>query len=175
MNALKFYNKCIQFSKKTGNKLSLSSALVNIGGIKSQQSKSKEANSLLSKSKQIRDSLNIQNHESALSLFVIKEKILDSRFNEAKEDLLKLKKVYENNPNEKEGLLETYYCLISTYGYLNEPDSVSFYTNKSSNLQVEILETKVMQTNRPNSKPNTKPPKKKSCCNKKKPKPNKKA
>ena len=145
VNALKFYNKCIQFSKKTGNKLSLSSALVNIGGIKSQQSKSKEANSLLSKSKQIRDSLNIQNQESALSLFVIKEKILDSRFNEAKEDLLKLKKVYENNPNEKEGLLETYYCLISTYGYLNEPDSVSFYTNKSSNLQVEILETKVIK------------------------------
>ena len=145
VNALKFYNKCIQFSKKTGNKLSLSSALVNIGGIKSQQSKSKEANSLLSKSKQIRDSLNIQNHESALSLFVIKEKILDSRFNEAKEDLLKLKKLYENNPNEKEGLLETYYCLISTYGYLNEPDSVSFYTNKSSNLQVEILETKVIK------------------------------
>lgn len=145
VNALKFYNKCIQFSKKTGNKLSLSSALVNIGGIKSQQSKSKEANSLLSKSKQIRDSLNIQNQESALSLFVIKEKILDSRFNEAKEDLLKLKKVYENNPNEKEGLLETYYCLISTYGYLNEPDSVSSYTNKSSNLQVEILETKVIK------------------------------
>jgi len=145
LNALKFYNKCIVFSKKTGNKLSLASALVNIGGIKSQQSKSKEANSLLSKSKQIRDSLNIHNHESALSLFVIKEKILHSQFGEAKNDLLKLKKIYENNPNEKEGLLETYYCLISASGYLNQPDSVSYYTNKSSGLQVEILEAKVVK------------------------------
>lgn len=145
VNALKFYNKCIVFSKKTGNKISLASALVNIGGIKSQQSKSKEAGSLLSKSKQIQDSLNINNHESALSLFVIKEKILASRFNEAKEDLLKLKKIYENNPNEKEGLLETYYCLISTCGYLDQPDSVSYYTNKSSGLQVEILEAKVLK------------------------------
>jgi signal transduction histidine kinase len=148
VNALKSYNKCIQFSKKTGNKISLASALVNIGGIKSHQQKSQEANSLLSKSKQIRDSLNIQNKESALFLLMIKQKILHSQFNEAKNDLLKLKQSYENNPNEKEGLLEAYNFLIATYGYLNKPDSVSFYNDKSSKLQIEILEAKVIkQTN----------------------------
>ena len=145
INALKSYNKCIQFSKKTGNKISLASALVNIGGIKSHQQKSQEANLLLSKSKQIRNSLNIQNNESALFLLMIKQKILHSQFNEAKNDLLKLKESYEKNPNEKEGLLETYNYLIATYGYLNKPDSVNFYNVKSSKLQVEILEAKVIQ------------------------------
>lgn len=144
-NALLSYNKCIKFSKETGNKISLASALVNIGGIKSHQQKSQEANSFLSKSKQIRDSLNIQNNESAFFLLMIKQKILHSQFNEAKNDLLKLKESYENSPNEKEGLLETYNYLIATYGYLNMPDSVNFYNDKSSKLQVEILEAKVIQ------------------------------
>ncbi|WP_281336593.1 tetratricopeptide repeat-containing sensor histidine kinase [Flavobacterium eburneipallidum] len=145
LKALTYYNKCIVVSKKTGNKLSLSSALVNIGGIKSNQVKSQEANSLLSTSQKIRNDLNIKNEESALTLLQIKEKISASRFDEAKKDLLKLKKVYENDPNEKEGLLETYFSLVSVYGYIKISDSVSFYADKSAKLQVEIQETAVVK------------------------------
>jgi signal transduction histidine kinase len=143
VNALKSYENCIKFSKQTGNNLSLASAMVNVGGIKSAQRKSIEANALLSKSKLLRDSLNVKNEESSLTLLFIKEKILHYRFKEATVDLLKLKKVYEKDAKEKEGLLEVYQNLISTYGYLNKPDSVSFYTDKSSKLQVEIIENKI--------------------------------
>jgi signal transduction histidine kinase len=122
--------------------------MVNIGGIKSAQRKSNDANALLSKSKLLRDSLNVKNEESALTLLLIKEKILHYQFKEATVDLLKLKKVYEGDTKEKEGLLEVFHNLISTYGYLNKPDSVSFYADKSSKLQVEIIENRIdKQTN----------------------------
>ena len=147
-NALLYYNKSLQSSKKTGNKIALSSALVNIGSIKSQQKKSKEAILLFNKSKQIRDSLNIKNEESILSLSVVKEDINHSRFSQAKDNLLKLKKIYENDLNDKENLLQTYQYLVSTYAYLNQPDSVNFYNTKSSRLQNEISESTVIkQTN----------------------------
>lgn len=127
INALSYYEKSIISSKKVNNKVALSSALVNIGNIKSFQKKSIEANKIYNKSKQLKDSINILNEESILSLLIIKEKINQEKFGEAKLLLLKLKKVYENDSNDPENLLETYQYLIHTAAYLNQPDTVTLY------------------------------------------------
>jgi signal transduction histidine kinase len=147
-NAILSYQKSIFFSKKTGNKIALASAYVNLGSIKSQQNKSKEAISLFNTSKQIRDSINIRNEESILSLNLVKEKLRVSDFKSAKQDLLKLKNIYEPDTKEVENLTETYQLLIQTYAYLQRPDSVSYYMDQESKLKNEIIETAVVkQTN----------------------------
>lgn len=148
VNAIKFYEKSIVSSKKAGNKISLSSALNNIGSIKSQQKKSSEAIALFNKSKALRDSLNLKNNESGLSLNIAKEHIMYQRFNKANEVLYKLKKEYENDPNAQEELLQTYQYFIHTYGYLKESDSVNYYNNLATKIQNTIIETAVAkQTN----------------------------
>lgn len=146
--AILSYQKSIFYSKKTGNKISLASAYVNLGSIKSQQNKSKEAISLFNTSKQIRDSINIRNEESILSLNLVKEKLRVSDFKSAKQDLLKLKNIYEPDTKEVDNLTETYQLLIQTYAYLHRPDSVSYYMDQESKLKNEIIETAVVkQTN----------------------------
>ena len=112
------------------------------------QNKSLEALSLYNTSRKIRDSINIRNEESILSLSLIKEKLHLRNFRGAKLDLLKLKSIYESDTNEKENLTETYQLLIQTYAYLYQPDSVSYYLDQTSKLKNEILETAIVkQTN----------------------------
>lgn len=147
-NAILSYRKSINYSKKTGNKIALASAYVNMGNIKSLQNNPKEAISLFNTSKQIRDSINIGNEESILSLNLVKEKLRQSDLEAAKRDLLKLKNIYETATGKDENLTETYQLLIETYAYLNKPDSVTYYVDKESKLKNEILETAVVkQTN----------------------------
>lgn len=148
INALKYYNKSVLVSKKTANKAALSGAMVNIGAIKEKQKKSLEANTLFVKSKELRDSLNIKNEESILSLLVINEKIKQEKYEESKKDLLKLKSIYENNSNDEENLLKTYQYLASVYGYLKVPDSTNYFISKSNKIQIAILDaTVIKQTN----------------------------
>ena len=148
LNAVKFYQKSIVSSKKVGNNISLSSALNNLGSIKSQQQKSTEALALFQKSKTLRDSLNLNNSETILSLSIAKEHIMYQRFSQANAVLYKLKKEYEKDPNAQANLLQTYQYLIHTYGYLKESDSVNYYNNLASKIQDKIIETAVAkQTN----------------------------
>jgi signal transduction histidine kinase len=148
LKALSSYEKSIVSSKKVGNKISLSSALVNIGSIKSFQKKSAEANNFYNKSKQLRDSINISNEESILSLGIVKEHIMHGRFELAKSLLLKLKKPYETDINDKENLLQTYQFLIQTSAHLNQSDSVILYVEKFSKLENKILGSNIIkQTN----------------------------
>lgn len=142
-NAVVFYNKSIVTSKKTGNKITLSSALNNLGSIKSQQKNTVEANKYFDKSKFIRDSINLKNGQSSVSLNLAKEHIMYSRFKQAQLLLLQLKKQYENDETNKENLLLTYKYLIHTYAYLNLPDSVNYYNNLSSKIQDGLIETNV--------------------------------
>lgn len=147
-NAIISYEKSIHYSKTTGNKIALASAYVNLGSIKSRQNKSKEAISLFNISKQLHDSINIRNEESILSLNLVREKIHQTNFKGAKQDLLKLRNIYETDSKEAENLTETYQLLVQTYAYLYQPDSVSFYMDKAAQLKNEVIETIVVkQTN----------------------------
>jgi signal transduction histidine kinase/uncharacterized protein HemY len=148
LNAVKFYQKSIVSSKKVGNKISLSSAMNNLGSIKSEQQKSAEALALFSKSKTLRDSLNLSKNETNLSLSIVKEHIMYQRFAQANTALYKLKKEYEQDPNAEDNLLQTYQYFIHTYGYLKESDSVNHYNNLATRIQDKIIETAVAkQTN----------------------------
>lgn len=145
VNSLNSYNKSLLLSKKIGNKLTESTALVNIGAIKKTQQKSGEAKVFVEKSKLLRDSLNLNNKESIVNLMLIRQKIDQFKFDEAKKDLLELAKIYEGNPNEKETLLETYQELGTTYSYLKMPDSAAFYLKKATRVQNDLINTNVIK------------------------------
>jgi signal transduction histidine kinase len=145
VNSLNSYNKSLLLSKKIGNKLTESTALVNIGAIKKNQQKSEEAKAFVEKSKLLRDSLNLNNKESIVNLMLIRQKIDQSKFGEAKKDLLELAKTYEGNPNEKETLLETYQELGTVYSHLKMPDSTAFYLTKATRVQNDLINTNVIK------------------------------
>lgn len=145
VNSLNSFNKSLLLSKKIGNKLTESTALVNIGAIKNTQQKSEEAKALVEKSKLLRDSLNLNNKESIVNLMLIRQKIDKFKFGEAKNDLLELAKIYEGNPNENETLLETYQELGTTYSYLKMPDSAAFYLKKATKVQNDLINTNVIK------------------------------
>jgi tetratricopeptide (TPR) repeat protein len=145
VNSLNSFNKSLLLSKKIGNKLTESTALLNIGAIKNTQQKSEEAKALVEKSKLLRDSLNLNNKESIVNLMLIRQKIDQLKFGEAKNDLLELAKIYERNPNENETLLETYQELGTTYSYLKMPDSAVFYLNKAARVQNDLINTNVIK------------------------------
>lgn len=148
LNALKFYEKSIASAKKSANNVALSSAMNNLGVIKSEQKKSSEAQTLFNKAKSLKDSLSVKKDASISDLSIAKEHIMYQRFSEANTLLYKLKKRYQNNPNDKELLLSTYQFFIHTYAYLHQPDSVNYYNNLATNIQSKIVETAVAkQTN----------------------------
>ncbi|MBC7495319.1 MAG: sensor histidine kinase [Flavobacterium sp.] len=146
--ALICFEKSILASKKVGNKLSLSSSMINIASIKAAQKKSVESDSLYNKSKNIRNSVHVTNEESIISLGIIQRYMRESKFELAKLNLLKLKKSYEKDNNDNENLLQTYQDLIQTCGQLNQKDSVNYYIILSLKLQNKIIdETVQKQTN----------------------------
>ena len=148
LNALKFYEKSIASAKKSANNVALSSAMNNLGVIKSEQKKASEAQTLFNKAKSLKDSLSVKKDASISDLSIAKEHIMYQRFSEANTLLYKLKKRYQNNPNDKELLLSTYQFFIHTYAYLHQPDSVNYYNNLATNIQSKIVETAVAkQTN----------------------------
>ncbi|UPT71534.1 MAG: sensor histidine kinase [Flavobacterium sp. JAD_PAG50586_2] len=148
LSAVKYYEKGIVFSKKAGNNVSLTKALNNLGAIKSDQGKSKEAVAMFNKSKQMMDSINSNINNSTLLLGYAKDHIMNRRFDEAKELLLTMERSYIKNKKDKLMLMKTYQFLVPTCGYLHQPDSVYLYTNELAILQDQIIEAAVAkQTN----------------------------
>jgi signal transduction histidine kinase len=148
LNALKLYEKSIASAKKSANNVALSSAMNNLGVIKSEQKKSSEAQTLFANSKAVKDSLSVKKDASISDLSIAKEHIMYQRFDQANKVLYQLKKRYQNNPSEQELLLSTYQFFIHTYAYLHQPDSVNYYNNLATNIQSKIVETAIAkQTN----------------------------
>lgn len=148
VSAIKYYKKSIIFSKKAGNNVSLTKALNNLGAIKSEQGKSKEAVAMFNMSKQMMDSINSNIKNSTLLLGYAKDYIMNRRFNEAKALLLTMERAYMKNKEDKLMLMKTYQFLVPTCGFLNQPDSVYLYTNELAILQDQIIEAAVAkQTN----------------------------
>jgi len=148
LNALKLYEKSIASAKKSANNVALSSAMNNLGVIKSEQKKSSEAQTLFANSKAVKDSLSVKKDASISDLSIAKEHIMYQRFDQANKVLYQLKERYQNNPSEQELLLSTYQFFIHTYAYLHQPDSVNYYNNLATNIQSKIVETAIAkQTN----------------------------
>lgn len=147
LKATQYYNKSMKFCKEAGDKAAISSIYNNIGNIKSKQNKSKEANDLFDKAKTVRDELNSDLTKATLQINIAIDLIRNQKFEEAKKLLLNLKKIFiEQNSNDN--LLLTYKSLIPVNAYLNQPDSVNYYNDKSNALQLKILETSISeQTN----------------------------
>ncbi len=147
LKATKYYNKSMKFCKEAGDKAAVSSVYNNIGNIKSNQNKSKEANDLFDKAKTERDQLNSDLTKATLQINIAVDLIRNQKFEEAKKVLLNLKEIFINQ-NSNDNLLLTYKSLIPVYAYLNQPDSVNYYNDKSTTLQLKIQETSISeQTN----------------------------
>jgi signal transduction histidine kinase len=148
LNALKFYDKSIALSKKTSNNITLVAALNNLSKIKNDQNKPKEAEKLIKESGNILGKINKIKDDTSFSFNTVNNLIANKKFSDAKKMLLKLKSDYTNDEVYKNDLLETYQYLAITCGYLNQPDSVNYYSNASMRLQdVVIEETVGKQTN----------------------------
>lgn len=148
LSAVKYYEKSIVYSKKAGNNVSLTKALNNLGALKSEQGKSKEAVAIFNQSKKMMDSINSNINNSTLLLGYAKDHIMNRRFNEAKDLLLTMERAYMKNKEDKLMLMKTYQFLVPTCGFLNQPDSVYLYTNELAILQDQIIEAAVAkQTN----------------------------
>ena len=147
VQALQFYNKSLKACIKTGDKAATASVYNNIGVIKTAQNKSKDALSLYNKSSQVRDELNSDLDKASLQLNVAMELTKAKQYKAAQQLLLKIKKVFEAK-NSNENLLLTYRQLVPVYANLNLPDSVTFYSEKYSELKEQLLQTSVLkQTN----------------------------
>jgi signal transduction histidine kinase len=128
-NAVKFYIKSKNNSQETGDKLTLSKALNNIGTIKLYQRKFKESEIEHKKVYQIRELLHsdlasARNKINSANILIEKYKFL-----EAKNMLLEIMKVFEKKKSY-ESLLTTYQMLVPVYAKLNQADSVVFYHQK---------------------------------------------
>ena len=74
--------------------------------------------------------------------------ISNKEFNKAQEKLFELKKQYSKNDKDNVDLNQVYLYLAQTNAFLNQPDSVNYYTNQSLRLQDNIIEkTVAKQTN----------------------------
>lgn len=144
LSALKFYNKSLILCKQAGNKTAIASVYNNLGTLKTAQNKSKEAMLLFNKSAQVRDELNSDLDKASLQLNIAKEYTKAKQYEEAQEVLLKIKKIFEDKKSN-DNLLLTYNQLIPVYAHLNQPDSVTFYAEKYTNLKDEILDSTILK------------------------------
>ncbi|RXR20484.1 tetratricopeptide repeat-containing sensor histidine kinase [Flavobacterium amnicola] len=153
INALKYYNKSIEMSKKTSNNITLVAALNNISKIKNDQNKNKEAEKIIQQTEKLLSKIKKTKDDTSYSFNKISSLLKSKKYNEAKTLLLQLKKDYTNDEVYKLELLQTYQYFVQTFGYLNQPDSVSYYSNASMKLQDKIIELTVgKQTNELESK-----------------------
>ncbi len=144
VKAMQFFNESLQACKLSGNKKVISSLYNNIGTVKSAQKKNSEAMSFFDKSQQIRNQLNSDLDKASLKLNVAKISMDNKKYDEARKMLLDIKKVFEKT-NSKSDLVLTYKMLVPVYAHLNEPDSVSFYSNQYSDLKEELLQKAALQ------------------------------
>ncbi|MDD4991327.1 MAG: tetratricopeptide repeat protein [Paludibacter sp.] len=144
VNALEQYQKSLKNCTLVGDKKGMASGYNNIGSIKSEQKKSKDALALYSKSKQFRDQLHSDLDKANYDLNVAKELIVAKRYEQAKNILLAVEKIFYKE-DLKEKLQISYKSLILVYGKLNQPDSVSQYVNKMVRLNSQLLENTVLK------------------------------
>jgi signal transduction histidine kinase len=144
VNALKYYTKALKACRESGNNKGISVAFGNIGSIKSEQKKSKEALALYAQSSKVENELNSDIDKSSIKLKVAKELIDEKQFMKAHDTLVCLKRIFEKL-NSKEYLLLNYKLLITCNAYLNQPDSVTFYTDKYIYLKDNLLDTHVLK------------------------------
>jgi len=144
VNALKQYQKSLKNCTLVGDKKGMASGYNNIGSIKSEQKKSKDALALYSKSKQFRDQLHSDLDKANYDLNVAKELIVAQRYEQAKNILLAVEKIFQKE-DLKEKLQIDYKSLVAVYSKLNQLDSVSLYVDKIVKLNRELLENSVLK------------------------------
>jgi len=144
VNALRQYNKSLNYCTTVGDKKGVSSAYNNIASIKTEQRKSREAIALYAKSKKIREELNSDIDQANFDLNLAEEYLLANRLNEAKKILLNTKTVFE-----KEKLYDklqiNYKSLIRVFSKLNQLDSVVFYVDRLVIVNNQLLENSVLK------------------------------
>ncbi len=144
LKAMQYFNKSLKACKQSGNKKGLQSLYNNMGNIKQAQNKSKEALTLFGASQKVREQFNSDLDKASLKLNVAKVLIDTKKYSEAKQMLIEIKKVFET-ANSKSDLLLTYNMMIPVCAYLQQPDSVAFYSNTYAKLKDGLLQTAVLK------------------------------
>lgn len=144
VNALKQYGKSLKYCTLVGNKKGMASGYNNIGSIKTEQKKSKDALAFYEKSKKTREQLNSDIDKANFNFNIAEEYVKHNKLIEAKQLLLSTKQIFE-----KEKLYDklqiNYKSLIRVYAKLNMLDSVSLYVNKLVVVNNQLLENLVVK------------------------------
>ena len=144
VSAMLNYNKSIKICKGTGNSKAMQSALNNIGTVKSGQKKSAAAMAYFAKSQQLREGYDSDLDKASVKLNIARELTANKKYKEALAMLLDIKKLFEKQQSQ-EDLALTYKLLIPVYANLNQPDSVSLYSNRFGDIKDKLQENLAMK------------------------------
>jgi signal transduction histidine kinase len=146
-NAEFFYKKSLGHCQAIANKKATGILYQSLAIIQTKQSK----DSLAAKNLAISDSIGkiVNSTVDNANLKITKARYLlkQHKYEDAKELLLSIKKVFRDEKSEKD-LLYTYRLLIPTSAFLNQPDSVAYYNDKYTFLFEKLTKKSVIkQTN----------------------------
>ncbi len=138
-SAILYNNKSLKNCIEIGNKIATGIAYQSLGVINAKISKDSLSKVQLQKSEKIGKEYNSTLNLANVKLSLVRNLIKKGKFVEANTILLEIKKIFEK-ANSKEDLLYTYKYMIPICAQLDKKDSVSYYTDKYSNLFEELLQ-----------------------------------
>lgn len=144
--SMKMYDKSLIYCNKIGDKYAISSIYNNIGLIKVEQNRSKEAKKIFAKAKEYREDLKSNVYKAKLELNTVDELIHSKKYLQAKSLLDDLKYVFRKN-DSKLNLLNTYKGYTVVFSFLKMPDSTYYYSKKINALETEIYENSSAKEN----------------------------
>lgn len=139
-----YYKKSIKNCKLVSNKKGLAIDYQGLAIINSKKNNDSISNLNLEIAENLKNQVNSNVDKANLKLTIVRNLIKNKEYNKSKEILIEIKKIFEIQKSD-EDLLNTYKYLIPVCAQLNQPDSVSFYAEKYTNLNEKLITNSVIK------------------------------